>query len=77
MMMTISTQCSCGAGIAVPVFAYPLIRSFTQLHERCITQASDDVIEEPGGDVYTQSERAPQHSQHELQTGFQRGDLSW
>jgi hypothetical protein len=76
-MMTISQHCKCGAAIAVPVFAYPLIHSFTQLHQPCITSVSSDVIEEPGGDVFTQAERAGQHSQHELQTGFQRGDLSW
>jgi hypothetical protein len=76
-MMTISQHCKCGAAISVPVFAYPLIHSFTHLHNHCITQSSDDVIEEPGGDVFTQAERAGQHSQHELQTGFQRGDLSW
>lgn len=71
-MMTISEQCSCGAAIAVPAFAYPLIHSFTQRHKHCITQASSNEIEEPGGDVYTQAERAGQHSQHELQIGFQR-----
>lgn len=76
-MMTISQHCKCGAAIAAPAFAYALIHSFTELHKPCITQSSDDVIEEPGGDVYSQAERASQHSYHEMQTGFQRGDLSW
>jgi len=77
MAYTISMHCKCGSAIAVPFFALALIHSFTQLHNHCITQVSDDVIEEPGGDVYAQAERAGQHSQHELQIGFQRGDLSW
>jgi hypothetical protein len=72
METTLSEQCKCGGAIAVPFFAPALIHSFVERHKHCITQVSNDDIEEPGGDVYTSSERAGQHSQHELQIGFQR-----
>jgi hypothetical protein len=71
-MMTLATTCSCGAAMAVPAFAYPLIHAFTQLHERCIAQSRDDANEEPGGDVFTHVVIAQPHSEPELQTGFQR-----
>jgi hypothetical protein len=72
MMLNFSTQCSCGAGLAVPIFAHSLIRAFTQLHEHCIAQSRDDANEEPGGDVFTHVVIAQPHSEPELQTGFQR-----
>ena len=72
MIPTIHTQCSCGALIAVPVFAYPLIRAFTEAHASCITESRNDVDEEQCGDVFTQASLARDHSEPELQTGFQR-----
>ena len=72
MIPTIHTQCSCGALIAVPVFAYPLIRAFTEAHASCITESSNDSNEEPSGDVFTHVTLARDHTEPELQTGFQR-----
>jgi hypothetical protein len=69
---TVAMNCKCGSGLAAPVFAYPLIRAFTQLHIGCITEVSNDVNEEPGGDVFTHVVIASPHSEPELQTGFQR-----
>ena len=71
MIPTIHTQCSCGALLSVPVFAYPLISAFTQSHKYCITQVSKD-DEEPGGDVFAHITLSPDHTEPELQTGFQR-----
>lgn len=76
MTLTISQTCKCGAGIAVPVFAYPLIHAFTERHEYCITATSNDADEDddhgPGGDVFAQAERGREHTEPELVTGFQR-----
>ena len=72
MAMTTSMQCKCGSGISVPFFQYSLIRSFTEIHNHCATEVSEDVDHEPRGDVFTQAERANRHSEHELTTGFQR-----
>jgi hypothetical protein len=58
--------------MAMPIFAISRIDAFTQLHERCITQPSNDADEEPGGDVYAHISLARDHSEPELQTGFQR-----
>lgn len=76
---TVAHHCKCGAALFIDGRSHrykwqSLVHSFTQLHTHCITQKSDDVIEEPGGDVFTHAERAHQHSQHELQIGFQRED---
>lgn len=75
-MMTISHKCKCGALIAAPVFAYPLIEAFTQMHQYCITEVSNDDDHGPGGDVYAVSELARPHTAPELVTGFQR-DTDW
>lgn len=74
---TVALSCKCGSSLAVDgrshrVFGRSLIHSFTQLHNQCVTSASDDVLEEPGGDVFSQLSNGPQHSEHELVTGFQR-----
>lgn len=76
MRYTVTQYCKCGGSMAIDGRTHrkweTLIHSFTQLHKHCITQTSDDVIEESGGDVFTQAERARPHSEHELTTGFQR-----
>jgi len=70
---TIHTQCTCGALMSVPVFAVALIHAFTEAHQHCITESSkDDNDHGPGGDVYASAILAPDHSEPELQTGFQR-----
>ena len=72
-MMTISHKCKCGALIAAPIFALPLIEAFTAMHNACITQTSNEEEDHgPGGDVYTNAERSRPHSEPELTTGFQR-----
>jgi hypothetical protein len=71
-MFHVSTQCKCGAGIAVSILTLSLLYSFMELHQHCITENSNEEIEEPGGDVFAQAQLARDHSEPELQTGFQR-----
>jgi len=74
---TVGMNCKCGAFIGIDGRSHrvkwrSLIHSFTELHKHCTTQSSDDVNEEPGGDVFTQASIAREHSEPELVTGFQR-----
>jgi len=78
MGYTVSEHCKCGGAILIDrpkhrdSWAY-LLKDFQELHSKCVTpQVSNDEIKEPGGDVYASVSRADQHSQHELQIGFQR-----
>ena len=78
MAYTISEHCKCGGAILIDrpkhrdSWAF-LLQDFRDLHSKCVTpEISSDVIEEPGGDVYSSATIAGQHSQHELQIGFQR-----
>lgn len=81
MATTVSEQCVCGGAFTAATRqhgkAVTLHAVWTAKHSDCITASRNEDEDHPEGDVYASAERAGQHSQHELQTGFQRGDLSW
>ena len=76
MAYTYAEHCKCGGAILInrgrhrDSWAH-LIHDFREQHSKCVkTDSRND--DHPEGDVYASTQMAGQHSQHELQIGFQR-----